>query len=96
MNDKLNKRIIEDKLSHVKYKTDKNSHIIVDEMVCEKCTTKECLYVCPARVYSEVGGKIKVEYENCLECGVCKISCPKKAITWSYPESGYGVVYKYS
>ena len=39
---------------------------------------------------------IIIKHENCLECGACKIACPKNNIKWCYPESGHGVIFKNS
>ena len=96
MNKKMSQKIIDEKLALLKYKSDTKSHIEVDNTICSLCKTKDCLNVCPARVYTEENGEIKVNYENCLECGACSVACPKKSIKWSYPKSGCGVIYKYS
>ena len=55
-----------------------------------------CHHICPADVYEldENLGEIVVRYENCLECGACRISCPKNAISWEYPTAGCGVILK--
>lgn len=102
---------IEKKLIHVKYKTDSESHLILNQEICKVCEDRVCLNVCPANVYKEaVSGQnlnsvtkkdgtievISVEYENCLECGACRIACPYGAIDWRYPKSGCGVAYKFS
>jgi len=52
--------------------------------------------VCPAGGYSyrEDEG-LSVAYENCLECGSCKIVCEFDNIDWSYPPGGFGVVYRW-
>ncbi len=99
---------IEKKLINVKYITDKTSHLILNQEICKVCEDKVCLNICPANVYKQCvsneneteGTKnndtIEVEYENCLECGACKIACPYGAIEWRYPSSGSGVIYKFS
>ena len=89
---------IQNKLTNVKYKCATESHLILDKDICAKCKEKTCIYICPADVYNvnEATGEIVVQYENCLECGACKIACPKKSINWKYPPSGCGVVYKNS
>lgn len=85
---------IEEKLSLVKYKPDSSSHISIDTTACKNCESKVCTFVCPAAVYSCEGEELKVEYENCLECGACKVAC--EGVDWQYPASGKGVVYKFS
>ena len=40
--------------------------------------------------------EITVQYENCLECGACRMACPKNAIDWNYPKASLGVLYKKS
>ena len=90
------KKSIENKLTKVKYNCANNSHLIVNQEVCKKCKEKTCLHICPADVYALNEDEIVVKYENCLECGACKIACPKQNIDWQYPESGAGVVYKNS
>ncbi len=89
---------IENKLSTIKYNVSELSHLIADCEKCKNCKTKECTYVCPARVYSvdEDTNIIKIEYENCLECGACRFICPHNAIEWKYPKSSKGVIYKLS
>lgn len=89
---------VENKLSTLKYDTSEVTHIVVDNEKCKNCKTKDCLFVCPACVYSvdEENKEIAVEYENCLECGACRMICPHDAIKWQYPNSSKGVIYKYS
>lgn len=81
---------IDDKLSLIKYKTDKKSHLRVDQDICNKCKSKCCTHICPADVYnwSEEKNTLEIRYENCLECGACRICCPHKCIDWQYPDGG--------
>ena len=89
---------IDDKLFSVKTKCDTKSHLVTDMKKCVCCCDKVCLCLCPANVYSwnEKENVLEIAYENCLECGACRIACPHGAIIWDYPESGYGVTYKFS
>ena len=48
------------------------------------------------RIILGLNDEIKVEYENCLECGACRMICPNNAIEWQYPKSSKGVIYKLS
>ena len=93
-----NSKSIQNKLTTVKYNCANISHLIVNQDICSKCKEKTCTFICPADVYSldETTGNIIIQYENCLECGACKIACPKKNIEWNYPNSGCGVVFRNS
>ncbi len=93
-----NEKSIQDKLATIKYNCDSETHLILNQEKCVNCKEKTCTFICPANVYSSDGasGKIVVQYENCLECGACRISCPNGAIEWHYPKAGHGVVLKHS
>jgi len=88
---------IDDKLFTVKYKPDETSHLTPDPEQCAKCESKECTFVCPANVYNwdDEQNKLIVRFENCLECGACKIACPAQTLGWEYPKDGHGVSFKY-
>lgn len=88
---------IDNKLARVKSNPDKVSHLIPDIEICKTCKNKTCLYICPANVYNlnEISNKLMVDFENCLECGACKIACPLKNIEWKYPKSKCGVTFKH-
>ena len=88
---------IDDKLAKVKYVSAEESHLKPDQEKCQKCKSKICTYFCPANVYMWDGEaqKLLVRYENCLECGACKIGCEKKCVEWEYPKAGCGVSFKY-
>ena len=88
---------VEEKLETVKFKIDKNAHITVKKELCKDCTTRPCLTICPAENYQwdEKTDELIFNYEGCLECGTCRITCPKDAIDWSYPQGGYGVKYRF-
>lgn len=64
-----------------------------DKEQCKLCESKNCTYICPAQVYewNEEKQEIIVNYENCLECGACRIACERKAIDWKYPKGTKGV-----
>ncbi len=90
----MNNSSIDNKLSNVKYYADSTSHLILDKEKCKLCKDKKCLSICPANVYQTEGDEIKIEYENCLECGACRIVCDN--INWNYPKSAKGVLYRFS
>ncbi len=87
---------IDDKLATLKYNKDKDSHLTIDNDVCIHCKNRYCTYICPANVYewNDIKKTMTIRYENCLECGACKIACEKKNITWNYPNAEYGVKFK--
>jgi ferredoxin like protein len=87
---------IAEKLFTIRYKVDDQSHLIIkDQQVCLTCETKECTHFCPADVYDWTGETTTVAFENCIECGTCRIGCPYYNIHWVYPKGGYGITYKY-
>ena len=94
----MDKTSIDDKLFSVKTKSSDKSHLVAELQKCKKCNERCCLHICPANVYSwnEKENTLEIAYENCLECGACRIACPNKALIWNYPESGCGITYKYS
>jgi len=86
---------IEDKLFTIRYRCDTESHLVIkDQAVCQQCADKPCLTFCPAAVYELRNGSIHVAYENCVECGTCRIGCTYGNIEWRYPKGGYGIAYK--
>jgi ferredoxin like protein len=92
---------LEDKLYLVKFKPDEESHLVIkDAKVCADCCKGKpgaCTNFCPAGVYKfdEGNNAIIVNYEECFECGSCRISCPFGNIEWRYPRGGFGVQYRY-
>jgi ferredoxin like protein len=68
----------------------------VDFKVCADCTTRDCIVACPADLFVPTSdGGIVFNYEQCFECGTCYLVCNKEgAISWSYPEGGYGVIFR--
>jgi len=93
----MEEKSIDEKLFTVKNKCDEKSHLIADLAKCINCKDKVCLTVCPANVYSwnDKDNILEIAFENCLECGACRIACEKRAIEWHYPQSGCGITYKH-
>ncbi len=87
---------IENKLSTIKYSPDTESHLRPDNEKCKSCKSKICQKVCPAGVYEwlEEEQRLLVKYENCLECGACRIACESKSLGWEYPKGTKGVLFK--
>ncbi len=88
---------IDDKLFTVKYKCDETTHLTPEQDNCKACNDRPCTTVCPANVYEwdETQAKLLVGFENCLECGACRVVCPAGTLGWKYPKSGCGVTFKY-
>lgn len=89
---------IEEKLSLIRFNPDGKEHPhlkIIDERKCRDCKDKPCVNFCPAHTYEVEKEKLTISYENCLECGSCRIACPQKNIDWQYPRAGFGVTYRY-
>ena len=92
----FNKMSLDDKLFTVKYRPDEVSHLKPDNEKCKKCKNKICTTICPAKVYewNEKEKNLTVNFENCLECGACRIACTHKCIGWEYPSGNKGVTFK--
>lgn len=88
---------IDEKLGKNKYNPDDESHLNPDFKVCRICKNKNCIKVCPASVYewNEEQNILQVNYENCLECGACRIACEHHSLNWVYPKGGKGVTIKH-
>lgn len=89
---------IDDLLATIKYKPNNISHLIPNQNECKNCTNRVCEHICPAKVYEWDPDKEKliVTFENCLECGACRIACPLNAIDWNYPKATKGITFKNS
>jgi ferredoxin like protein len=89
---------IDDKLWKNRFKVDKgNPHLKIDEIKCDECEKKPCLYACPVEnfIVSD-DGDVLVSWEGCLECGTCRICCLRignKGLSWNYPRGGFGINY---
>lgn len=88
---------VPERLALNKYELDEGQpHIFINQEVCHAmCTIRPCLFVCPARVYTEKDGEILVDWAGCLECGTCRVACPHEALTWHYPRGTFGIHYRY-
>jgi ferredoxin like protein len=87
---------IQEKLYRTRYNIDsENPHIVVDQEKCKKCVDKPCLCVCPVDAYKLEEEEIDVAWQDCLECGTCRVICPLEAIQWQFPRGGFGVCYRY-
>lgn len=85
-----------DRMATVEFRVSDRPHITVDSSACRSCTTKACVSACPANLFTPTAdGGILFSYEQCFECGTCYQVCDTEgAITWDYPDGGYGVVFR--
>lgn len=94
----MTKQSMTDKLFTIRYKCDDDSHLKIKEAeACIRCKDKSCNTFCPAEVYEWDGERktTHVAFENCVECGTCRIACPSDNISWVYPKGGYGISYRF-
>ncbi|HVA36222.1 MAG TPA: electron transfer flavoprotein-ubiquinone oxidoreductase [Candidatus Dormibacteraeota bacterium] len=79
---------------------------VADTAICrDRCTTEygnPCQHFCPAQVYEplferhedgRVGGRLQINFSNCVHCKTCDIADPYQIITWVPPQGGEGPVY---
>lgn len=90
---------VDEKLGTLTYKADHHPHIVLKsaDPCAKKCDSKPCTTVCPAQVYrwEDAQKKVLVSFENCIECGACRMLCPFDNIDCHWPRGGFGVQYKY-
>lgn len=94
----MSQSTITDRLFTIRYKCDEKSHLAIkNEQICGDCQTKSCTFICPSDVYewNPEHAKPDISYENCLECGTCRIACPHSNIEWTYMLGGHGIAYRY-
>ena len=86
----------EERMDTAEFRVHERAHIVVDGSKCEGCSTQSCVVACPANLFVPTSdGGIVFNYEQCFECGTCYMVCNEEgAISWSYPEGGYGVVFR--
>lgn len=65
------------------------------ELCSRDCQGKPCTYICPSFVFEITDAGLTVFYQRCIECGACKLVCPKNNVVLNYPAGGYGVIWKY-
>ena len=88
---------LEDRLSTVKFNPAREPHIKLDGGKCASCVERVCLHICPAGNYREDPAdtrRVLLSWESCMECGACRMACPRGALEWSYPVGGRGLSYR--
>ncbi len=90
---------ISERLGANSFQTDKIPHLTLsDPTLCTRCELKPCIRVCPAEVYHWDTDHLRINYENCLELGACRVACHQLgngALRWEYPPGTRGVIYRY-
>ncbi len=56
----------------------KPQHVVSDQ--CRGCVARPCMVNCPKKAISFVDGKAHIDTNLCINCGICKESCPYSAI----------------
>ncbi len=94
MSEKIN---LAKKLAVNRYCVDEHSHIVTAEGFFSKMDKLEIIRICPAGLYSlDEDENLIVSHLGCLECGACRaIGIDRQIEKWEYPESGYGIIYRY-
>jgi ferredoxin like protein len=85
----------EERMSTVEFRVGSRPHIVLNPDSCSGCSTQACVSACPANLFVVTSdGGIVFNYEQCFECGTCYLVCDTEgALTWTYPDGGYGVVF---
>ncbi len=87
---------IEDKLGLLRYKIDaEHPHIQISKEICEECKHRPCIVGCPANCFKYEDEEMQFQYEDCIECGTCRVICPYGAVDWNYPRGTFGVKFRY-
>jgi ferredoxin like protein len=86
---------VEERLAVNKYSIDRDVHIRVDAEICRTCDMLYCVVACPAQCFKPTGEGVTFSFEGCLECGSCRIVCPKGAVDWTLPRAGFGISYQF-
>ena len=85
----------EERMSTVEFRVSHNPHIVLNADSCRGCSSQACVTACPANLFVKTSdGSIVFNHEQCFECGTCYLVCNTEgALSWSYPEGGFGVVF---
>ena len=88
--------LVQARISANAYRPDARAHIELRQELCQRCSSRPCLWACPANLYEvRDDGRVHLDFEGCLECGTCRLVCPEGALRWDYPRGGFGVRYRF-
>ncbi|MCH7966589.1 MAG: NAD(P)/FAD-dependent oxidoreductase [Thaumarchaeota archaeon] len=76
-----------ERIEKLNYTEDHVSHIII---LKDSEFMKKMIVLCPAKCFTEEGGKTILQHEGCLECGTCS-----HETEWRHPRGEKGVHYQY-
>ena len=79
---------IADRIAKLSYNDDHKSHIKV--LNPESEFMKKIVKLCPAKCYSEEGGRVVIQHEGCVDCGTCS-----QETEWKHPRGEKGIHYQY-
>jgi len=77
-----------DRIANLTYNDDSLAHIKVLNPSSE--FMKKMVILCPAKCYTEEGGKVIIQHEGCIDCGTCS-----EETEWRHPRGEKGIHYKY-
>jgi electron transfer flavoprotein-quinone oxidoreductase len=80
--------LIADRIAKLNYNDDHKSHIKV--LNSNSAFMKKMATLCPAKCYSEEGGKVVIQHEGCIDCGTCS-----QETEWRHPRGEKGIHYQY-
>jgi [FeFe] hydrogenase (group B1/B3) len=55
-----------------------NRYVVTE--TCRGCIAHRCIGQCPVDAITIKNGRATIDYETCIECGKCQLSCPYNAI----------------
>ena len=79
---------IAERIEKLKYNDDHQSHIKLKSNDSEYM--KKMVRLCPAKCYSEEGGRVILQHEGCVDCGTCSLETD-----WTHPRGEKGIHYTY-
>lgn len=87
---------IDDKLGCNHFNADDGyAHITLNENCTDIKAMELVVLACPAQLYNLEDGKLRFNYEGCLECGTCRVLVGKTVLKeWNHPMGGMGIEFR--